>query len=155
MKGKQLYRRDILNLKDGDKVWVEYMNYDNSKDGVETIKEEKSYSSDDRFMYLTDMAEEFFENNLAVYEYIEETQTEQTITKTDKETNTYIKTYKGSEILAMIDDGRLKDDDTVVGKDGAQYLIKHLRKLAVVEILVSQNSFHGRTNSWVGYSCKT
>lgn len=150
MKGRLLSYEEILKLKDWTKVWVEY---DKEKfdtvDGVETVLGNKIINLEDDPCDRDLMLAWFKEGSLKIYEYIEY---EQTITK--KSTT---KTYKGSEILAMIEDGRLRREDILIlantntefhvakiidGYYGCEVLLKNkfIVKKKLVDFMTAYNS---------------
>ena len=128
MKGKLLSYEEIQELKIGTKVWLEkdekLDKWYNKQDKVYIVGGElRRFISEDgeinsTNIYLNGIA--VSSGNVRVYEWIEDTD-EQTITE---ETN-QSKTYKGSEILAMIENGELKDEDMIIDKDNYPWIIKN------------------------------
>ncbi len=111
MKGKLLSYEEVKNLKDGTKVWVEYdfkngLFDENVRSGFELVNDGKLWDYRNIPMKMKYVLDYLEKNALQIYEYIED---EQTITK-----ESTIKTYKGSEILAMIEDGRLHREDVLI-----------------------------------------
>lgn len=111
MKGKELTIVEIIKLPHGTKVW----NEDEYYNGICYINQEEEFISynDDitRGGWYFDKLLEY-KRDYKIYEWIEEN------TKQPKELEApEPKTYRASEIIAMIEDGKLIDEDTIINKD--------------------------------------
>jgi hypothetical protein len=148
MKGKLLSYQEIENLKDGDKVWVEYiLTYgvwtDVAKDGVQIFRNASFYDSQGLHFTVNSMLEFCKKGYLKIYEYTKDSQDEQTITKEDKEAKkenveTISNTYVGWQILKMISEDKLQDDNIILDRDGDEWFVKDIKSTDVDSSVMCQ-----------------
>ena len=127
MKGRKLTRQEVMKLENGIKVWLDKMSgldeLYNKVSKVYEVRDDEFYNREDETeggcgIYLDGWA--VGDGLIEVYEWLEDGQV-----VTNKEET--IRTYKGSEILAMIEDGTLKDEDIVLDRDGDVWKVEDMK----------------------------
>jgi hypothetical protein len=125
MKGKLLSYEEIIKLPHGTKVWEE----SDCFEGICLVNQENKYLSEDEdkldscgwtFSHISD-AKSVEEFGIKIYEWFNEDEQPITTNKPEKQT------YKGSELIQMIESGLLKDNDIIVDKNFNIFAIENVK----------------------------